>query len=72
MKLYPLKFQPLYKYRIWGGNKLRTVLNKKYDGENIGESWEISDVEGNETRISDGEYKGFTVEQLIIKYKGNF
>lgn len=72
MKLYPLKFQPLYKYRIWGGNKLRTVLNKKYNGENIGESWEISDVEGDETRISNGVYKGFTVEQLIIKYKGDF
>lgn len=70
MKLYPLKFQPLYKYRIWGGNKLRTVLNKKYEGENIGESWEISDVEGDETRVSNGDLSGQTLRMLIRKHKG--
>lgn len=70
MKLYPLKFQPLYKYRIWGGNKLKTVLNKKYDREKIGESWEISDVEGDETMVSNGDLSGQTLRALIRKYKG--
>ena len=48
MELYPLKFTPLFKYRIWGGSKLKTVLHKEYTEENIGESWEISDVSGDE------------------------
>jgi len=38
MELYPLKFTPLFKYRIWGGSKLKTVLHKEYTEENIGES----------------------------------
>ncbi len=38
MELYPLKFQPLYKYRLWGGDKLKTVLKKDYNEQNIGES----------------------------------
>ena len=52
MKLYPLQFTPLYKYRIWGGEKLKTELNKQYNEENIGESWEISDVSGDETVVA--------------------
>ena len=51
MELYPLKFTPLFKYRIWGGSKLKTALNKEYTEENIGESWEISDVSGDATRV---------------------
>ena len=38
MELYPLKFTPIFKYRIWGGSKLKTALNKEYTEENIGES----------------------------------
>ena len=45
MKLYPLKFNPVYSYRVWGGEKLKTVLNKNYTQDSIGESWEISDVD---------------------------
>ncbi len=63
--LTPLKFQPLFKYRIWGGNKLKTVLNKDYDGDSIGESWEISDVPNDETVVADGSLKGYTLKQLI-------
>ena len=58
MKLYPLQFTPLYKYRIWGGEKLKTELNKQYTEENIGESWEISDVSGDETVVAKGSLKG--------------
>jgi len=71
-QLYPLKFEPLYKYRIWGGDKLKTHLNKVYEGENIGESWEISDVKGDETKVLDGTLKGKTLKELIKTYKGSF
>ena len=70
--LTPLKFQPLFKYRIWGGNKLKTVLNKDYDSESIGESWEISDVQNDETVVADGSLKGYTLKQLIQEFKGEF
>ncbi|MBP0903994.1 type I phosphomannose isomerase catalytic subunit [Mariniflexile gromovii] len=69
MTLYPIKFTPLYKYRIWGGNKLKTVLNKNYTEENIGESWEISDVKGDETLVSEGALAGKSLRDLIKDFK---
>jgi mannose-6-phosphate isomerase len=72
MKLYPLKFNPVYSYRIWGGNKLKTLLNKNYNQESIGESWEISDVDENETVVSEGSLKGKSLKDLISKFKGDF
>lgn len=68
MQLYPLEFQPVYKYRMWGGNKLKTVLNKVYDEENVGESWEISDVEDDETVVKNGLLKGLTLRELSDKF----
>jgi len=72
MNLYPLKFTPLFKYRIWGGEKLKTALNKNYTEENIGESWEISDVSGDETVVADGDLSGKTLRDLTRQFKGNF
>jgi mannose-6-phosphate isomerase len=72
MKLYPLTFTPISKYRIWGGNKLNTELNKGFDAENIGESWGISDVDGDETKTSNGPLIGQTLKELIHEYKGDF
>lgn len=71
-QLYPLQFQPLYKYRMWGGNKLRTELGKEYEGENMGESWEISDVQGDETKVKSGHLAGYTLRSLAKEYKGAF
>ncbi len=68
MQLYPLEFQPIYKYRMWGGQKLKNLLNKDYDEENIGESWEISDVKGDETEVINGELKGYTLRQLSNEF----
>lgn len=72
MNLYPLKFTPLFKYRIWGGEKLKTALNKNYTEENIGESWEISDVSGDETVVADGDLAGKTLRDLTRQFKGDF
>jgi len=65
--IYPLKFKPIFKEKIWGGSKLRSILNKKTDCDNIGESWEISDVEGNSTIITNGPFKGSTLNWLLTK-----
>ncbi|WP_445750222.1 type I phosphomannose isomerase catalytic subunit [Polaribacter sp.] len=67
--LYPLKFSPISKYRIWGGNKLNTLLNKGFDGEMNGESWEISDVKGDETLVSEGLFAGKSLKQLSQEFK---
>ncbi|MFQ3237896.1 MAG: mannose-6-phosphate isomerase [Olleya marilimosa] len=72
MELYPLKFQPLYKYRIWGGEKLKTELGKNYSENLIGESWEISDVNNDETLVIEGPLKGLTLKQLTERFKGDF
>tara|TARA_B110000503_G_scaffold137518_1_gene221864 strand:+ start:776 stop:1753 length:978 start_codon:yes stop_codon:yes gene_type:complete len=72
MKLYPLKFTPVFKYRLWGGEKLKSVLNKKYAETNIGESWEISAVEEGETVVAAGSLQGKTLQDLIKEYKGAF
>ncbi len=72
MALYPIKFSPIFKYRIWGGEKLRTKLNKDYTEANIGESWEISDVKDDETVVSAGDFQGKTLKELIGEYKGDF
>jgi mannose-6-phosphate isomerase len=70
MSLYPLKFIPLSKYRIWGGEKLNTVLNKGFEESNIGESWEISAVKNDETLVKEGDLKGASLTELISEYKG--
>ncbi|WP_438989663.1 type I phosphomannose isomerase catalytic subunit [Polaribacter sp.] len=72
MKLYPIKFLPVFSYRLWGGEKLKTVLNKDYSETNIGESWEISDIKDSETLVKDGFLKGKTLNYLIEEFKGEF
>lgn len=70
-ELYPLTFHPILKERIWGGNKLAKLFGKKSNNENIGESWEISDVEGDVSMVSSGKLKGKSLKELIQTYKGH-
>ncbi len=69
--LYPLKFHPILKEKIWGGNKLKTFLNKPAIKNNIGESWEVSTVKDNVSVTSNGIYKDKDLIELIRKYKGD-
>ena len=68
MLFYPLLFEPIFKERIWGGTKLKEVLNKSFDGHQIGESWELSTVENDISVVINGEFKGLNLNQLIEKY----
>lgn len=63
--LYPIKFIPILKNKIWGGQKLKTILNKQSEFPNLGESWEISDVEGDVSIVSNGYYKGKSLKDLL-------
>ena len=69
MKAYPLKFRPIYKQRIWGGQKLREVFDKDIPPfEKIGESWELADLPNDKSVISNGELTGQTLISAIEKY----
>lgn len=66
--MYPLKFNPILKSMIWGGDKLRQYKAIDTDQKNIGESWELSGVPGNESVVSNGEFTGRTITELIKEY----
>jgi mannose-6-phosphate isomerase len=65
IKFYPLQFEPILKERIWGGEKLKTVLNKPIVSKITGESWELSTVEDDISIIANGELKGKSLTSLI-------
>jgi len=69
--LYPLKFTPILKEKIWGGQKLNTLLKKNLGTlPNAGESWEISGVGGDESVVSNGFLKGNTLNEILEIYMG--
>jgi len=70
-RLYPLKFKPLIKDKIWGGTRLKRILNKPCKTDKAGESWEISGYPGSISRVSNGFLKGNNLEELIEVYMGD-
>lgn len=69
MKAYPLKFRPIFKQRIWGGQKLREVFGKEIPPfEKIGESWELADLPNDKSIIANGELAGQTLKYVSEKY----
>lgn len=70
--LYPLKFEPVLKEKVWGGNALVTRFNKKPTGSpKIGESWELSAVADNQSVVTNGFLAGNNIEELIEVYLGD-
>lgn len=69
--LYPLKFQPILKSMIWGGSDICKFKNIQSDQDTIGESWEISGVEGNISVVSNGSLSGKSLDELISEFKGD-
>ena len=66
----PLKFNALLKSTIWGGEKIIPFKHLDVQQENVGESWEISGVPGNETVVANGEYAGKKLNELVHELKG--
>ncbi len=63
------KFEPLLKQTIWGGSKIVAFKHILSDLENVGESWEISGVPGDESVVANGEYKGKTLNEVLAEMK---
>lgn len=71
-KLYPIKFKPIYKKKIWGGNKIKSILKKDFSHlSNCGESWEISGVQNEISVVSNGFLKGNNLQEIIEIYMGD-
>jgi mannose-6-phosphate isomerase len=71
-ELYPLKFRPVYKEKVWGGNKISSVLKHNYlPLPNCGEVWMISGVEDNESIVSNGFLKSNSLSDLVEVYMGD-
>ena len=68
-KLYPLKFNPLFRDKIWGGDKIRTKLGLDFKPlSNCGEAWVLSGVQGNQTKVINGFLKGNDLNELVEVY----
>ncbi|MBU0488846.1 MAG: class I mannose-6-phosphate isomerase [Bacteroidetes bacterium] len=71
-ELYPLKFKTIFLDKIWGGQRIRTVLGKDFGKlPNCGEAWEISGVEGNISVVANGFLKGNKLSELVEVYMGD-
>ena len=65
-----IKFKPLLKQTLWGGNRIIPFKHIDTQQESIGESWEISGIKGNETIVAEGKYKGKSLNELVSELKG--
>jgi mannose-6-phosphate isomerase len=63
---YPMRFEPIYEYRLWGGRRLAHLLGAPLPGDDpIGEAWVLSDRGDHPSRVADGPLKGRTIAQLM-------
>lgn len=71
--LYPLKFKPTYKEKIWGGKKMYTVLHKEdsRELEQCGESWELSGFDEEPSIVTNGFLAGNSLNELVEVYMGD-
>lgn len=68
--MQPIKFEPLLKQTLWGGDKIVPFKHLDSQMENVGESWEISGVKDNETIVKDGPLKGKSLNEAVAELKG--
>jgi len=65
----PIKFKPVFKEKPWGGNKLHHLLNKPIPSDKTGESWELSNVPGNISVVSEGYFKDQTFQEILTSFQ---
>lgn len=69
-KLYPFKFSPIFKEKLWGGQKIKSILKKDFgDLDNCGETWELSGVENNVSIISNGFLTNKNLTEVINTFQ---
>ena len=66
--LYPLRFEPIYQYRPWGGRRLADLLAAPMPTGPIGEAWLLSDRDDHASQVAEGPLKGLTIGQLLKQF----
>ena len=66
-----IKFRPILKQVLWGGNKIIPFKQLDVDMEQVGESWEVSGVKDNESIVANGQYEGMKLNDLVALLKGD-
>ena len=70
MPLYPLRFEPIYQYRLWGGRRLSDLLSAPLPGDGpIGEAWVLSDRTDHQSLVANGPLKGRTIGDLMEQFR---
>ena len=66
--LYPLRFDPIFQYRLWGGRRLSEWMGRPLPGADpIGEAWVLSDRDDYSSQVADGPLAGVTLSELIAQ-----
>jgi len=68
--LYPLKFHPVFKSKVWGGRRLAAWGKRLPPGTQIGESWELADRPDDRSVIANGPLAGLTLHEVLRKRRG--
>ena len=68
----PLRFRPILKTLVWGGDKIAAFKGIQSDSSHIGESWELSAIKGSETVVVEGEYAGLDIPKLSALFGEDF
>jgi mannose-6-phosphate isomerase len=70
VQLYPLRFEPIYEYRLWGGRRLASLLSAPLPGEGpIGEAWVLSDRTDYQSLVANGPLKGQALGQVMEQFR---
>jgi mannose-6-phosphate isomerase len=68
--MYPLRFEPIYQYRVWGGRRLGEFLAAPLPAGPVGEAWILSDRADHASVVAEGPLKGSTIRELIDRSPG--
>jgi mannose-6-phosphate isomerase len=69
ISLYPLRFEPIYQYRLWGGRRLADLLSAPLPGDGpVGEAWILSDRDDHSSLVASGVFEGQTLTQLLKRF----
>jgi mannose-6-phosphate isomerase len=66
--LYPLRFDPIYQYRLWGGRRFADLFSAELPKGPVGESWVLSDRDDHASHVAEGPLKGQTIAQLLLRF----
>jgi mannose-6-phosphate isomerase len=66
--MYPLRLEPIYQYRLWGGRRLAGLLSTPLPAGPVGEAWVLSDRDDHASHVANGACKGQTITQLLEQF----